>query len=344
MQIHEITRPLLKEGAWSNIGRGLASGLTGSDIPQSQASIERDAADAAEKLRAQGYGQPAKEISVQDAIAGVKKNPQQQQFIKGLVTRWQQQAPKPEPVAPAPGTPTAPFAGRSAPLPTVDVSGNLITKTADGVWRGEDGRAVTDPAQVSKLDKAYYTGMTKQKGIVKERVNNPQRNAAIRAQRAAGRKPTASAPTPSSTSSYQTTFEKWAAQQLQTDIPRVGTITLDDIKKTDIRDELDRALAQVVATAGDAQQNAVAVNNYLTIAVAGVARQSKKMKQKLGSGGETGAAGAVPASQVGSAVVTQQEIRNELSRFDKTELDTLTKLIKDPASRLALLKSFGVQA
>ena len=67
MQIHEITRPL-KEGTLGNIGRGFISGLTGADIPQSQASIEKDAAAAAEKLRAQGYGQPAKEISVQDAV------------------------------------------------------------------------------------------------------------------------------------------------------------------------------------------------------------------------------------------------------------------------------------
>lgn len=52
MQIHEIT-----EGLFSNVARGFASGITGVDIPQSQASIDRQAAQAAEKLRAQGYGQ-----------------------------------------------------------------------------------------------------------------------------------------------------------------------------------------------------------------------------------------------------------------------------------------------
>lgn len=51
MQIHEITESIL-----SNIGRGLASGVTGIDIPQSQASIDRRAAQAAQQLRKQGYG------------------------------------------------------------------------------------------------------------------------------------------------------------------------------------------------------------------------------------------------------------------------------------------------
>lgn len=54
MQIHEIT-----EGFLSNIGRGFASGVTGVDIPQSQASIDKQAAQAAKQLRAQGYGKTA---------------------------------------------------------------------------------------------------------------------------------------------------------------------------------------------------------------------------------------------------------------------------------------------
>jgi hypothetical protein len=50
MQIHEIT-----EGLLGAIGRGIASGITGVDIPQGQSAITRQAAQAAEKLRAQGY-------------------------------------------------------------------------------------------------------------------------------------------------------------------------------------------------------------------------------------------------------------------------------------------------
>jgi len=62
MQIHEIT-----EGFISNMARGFASGVTGVNIPQSQASINRDAAKAAQQLRAQGYkpaGAPKERIAV----------------------------------------------------------------------------------------------------------------------------------------------------------------------------------------------------------------------------------------------------------------------------------------
>lgn len=54
MQVHEIT-----EGFLSNVARGFTSGLAGTDIPQGQASIDRQAAQAAKQLRAQGYGQAA---------------------------------------------------------------------------------------------------------------------------------------------------------------------------------------------------------------------------------------------------------------------------------------------
>ncbi len=64
MQIHEIT-----EGLLSNVARGFASGITGTDIPQSQASINRQAAQAAEKLRAQGYGQDSTGASERITVA-----------------------------------------------------------------------------------------------------------------------------------------------------------------------------------------------------------------------------------------------------------------------------------
>lgn len=56
MQIHEITRPRLQEGLLSNVARGFAKGITGTEIPQGQASINAQAAQAAKQLRAQGYG------------------------------------------------------------------------------------------------------------------------------------------------------------------------------------------------------------------------------------------------------------------------------------------------
>jgi hypothetical protein len=348
MQIHEITKAQLQEGIFDAFK-----------------TPDQIAAQAAQKLQAQGYGQPKPLPAVQDSVSAVQKNPAQQQYIKGLVSQWQQIAPKPTPAASAPATPAAPaatepnapFAGRSAPLPTVTVDGKLLTKGPDGLWHGEDGRAVTDPAQVAKIDKAYYTGMRNQKGTVKEAFRTPRnKRAAARAQRAStSRKPSTATSTTDSTSSYQTAFVKWAGEKLRTVDPATDqTITLDQVNSTpkiDIKDELDRALAQVVATAGDPAKNTVAVNNYLTIAVAGVARVSQKLRQDrvYGATDDDTNKPNTPTStgQVGQAIVTQQEIRNKLAQevgLSKTQIDALNKLGQDPAARAALLKSFGVQA
>lgn len=330
--------------ASKNVGRGLISGLAGVDIPQSQASIDADAAAAAEKLRAQGYGQPAKEISVQDAVKGVQQNTAQQQYIKGLVAQWQQLATKasmtkeskhrsknkagrtksnwrqdalksvgaafdPPPVPrPAPGQ-----------MPAAVASSKQGKKMIQAYGQPKGGIQRTDEA-----DKEYKTpaGVIVP-GATKTDTATPQSSLPV-----AGNE-------------YRDNFLKWAKENLKTSIPRVGTITLDLIYTTDVKDELDRALTQVVATAGDQQKNAIAVNNFLTYAVAGIARAAKKLKQNAGIGG---GAGAVATSQGGGAIVTQQEIRNQLSSFTSKQLDTLKQLAQDPASRKAFLKSFGVQA
>lgn len=329
MQIHEITKAQLQEGIFDAFK-----------------TPEKIAAQAAEKLQAQGYGQRKPLPSVQDSVAAVQKNTAQQQYIKGLVAQWQQSAPKSTPAASKPtGTePTAPFAGRSAPLPTVTVDGKLLTKGPDGLWHGEDGRAVTDPAQVAKIDKAYYTGMRNQKGTVKEA---PQEYTTPSGIVVPGGAKTDTAPATAGTE-YRDSFEKWAAEKLRTNLPRIGTITLDDVKATDIKDELDRALAQVVATAGDPAKNTVAVNNYLTIAVAGVARVSQKLRQDSVYGATdkpNTPSSSAQFGQAGQAIVTQQEIRDTLSQevnLSNNQIEQLQKLVQNPAARAALLKSFGV--
>ena len=332
MQIHEITKAQLQEGMFDAFK-----------------TPEKIAAQAAEKLQAQGYGQPKPLPSVQDSVAAVQKNPAQKQYIKGLVAQWSQAAPKAEPVA-APTGPTAPFAGRADPLPTVTVDGKLLTKGPDGLWHGEDGRAVTDPAQVAKIDKAYYTGMRNQKGTVKEAFRTPQQTAVARAQRATSRKPSTATSTADSTSYYQTAFEKWAGEKLRTVDPATGqTITLDQVNATDIKDELARARDQVVTTAGDPPKNAVAVNNYLTIAVAGVSRVSQDLRQDRVYGTTDGSNKpnmSASAGRAGQAIVTQQEIRNKLlSRevgLNKDQIEALKK--QDPASKQAMAKLFGITA
>ena len=336
MQIHEITKLPLQEGVFDAFK-----------------SPEQIASRAAEKLQAQGYGQRKLLPSMQDSVAAVQKNPAQQQYIKGLVAQWQQSAPKSTPDAPASnptGTePNAPFAGRSAPLPTVTVDGNLLTKGPDGLWHGEDGRAVTDPVQVAKIDKAYYTGMRNQKGTVKEA---PQEYTTTSGIVVPGGAKTDQTPAPDS-NGYRDAFVKWATEKLRTVDPATRqTITLDQVNTTDIRDELDRALDLVVATAGDPAKNTVAVNNYLTIAVAGVARASQKLRQDNVYGATNDDTNTnksnTPSSlsQGAQAIVTQQEIQNKLSQeigLSRSQIEQLKKLGQDPAARAALLKSFGVQ-
>jgi hypothetical protein len=331
MQIHEITKIQLQEGL-----------LDAFKTP------EKIAAQAAEKLQAQGYGQRKTLLSVQDSVSAVQKNPAQQQFIKGLVSQWQQSAPKSTQTAPASkptGTkPNAPFAGRSAPLPTVTVDGKLLTKGPDGLWHGEDGRAVTDPAQVAKIDKAYYTGMRNQKGTVKEAPAEYTTPSGIVVPR--GAKTDATPAT--ADSGYRDAFVKWAGEKLRTVDPTTRqTITLDQVNTTDIKDELDRALAQVVATAGDPTKNAVAVNNYLTIAVAGIARMSQQLRQDSAYGAADKSGTPTSAAQAGQGIVTQQEIRDKLAQeigLSADQIEQLKKLGQNPAARAALLKSFGVQA
>jgi hypothetical protein len=267
-----------------------------------------------------------------------------------LVAQWQQSAPKSTPAATAPAPkptdtkPTAPFAGRSAPLPTVTVSGKLLTKGPNGLWHGEDGRAVTDPAQAAKIDKAYYTGMRNQKGTVKEA---PQEYTTPSGIVVPGGAKTDQTPA-TATTEYRDAFVKWAGEKLRTVDPATRqTITLDQVNKTDIKDELDRAMTQVVATAGDPTKNAVAVNNYLTIAVAGVARVSQNLRQDSVYGATDKSDNTASTGQPGQAIVTQQEIRNTLSRevnLSNDQIEQLQKLVQNPAARAALLKSFGVQA
>jgi hypothetical protein len=348
MQIHEITKKPLKEGILSNIGRGFASGLTGADIPQSQASIERDAAAAAKKLQAQGYGQPRALPTVQDAVAAVQKNPQQQQYIKGLVAQWQQKSkefepPQPKiqtlPVSSPTATPTSTSTAttnKPQARPTYGKSGAPTVSFA-----GQRGQRPLDPKNPSD---AKILAQLQAQGKLNEEPQEYTTPGGIvvpggtKTDRTTAQTQTTSAP---ASDEYQDAFEKWAAEKLQTNIPRVGTVTLDDVKATDIKDELDRALKQVVATAGDAQKNAVAVNNYLTIAVAGVARKSQALRQASDrSGGGSGAGTA------GGSITTQQELNNKLNQevgINSNQIEALKKILQNPADRQALFKSAGVR-
>jgi hypothetical protein len=48
MQIHEITQPVLKEGFWSNVGKGFVQGVTGVNLPQHRTPADISTAQAAQ--------------------------------------------------------------------------------------------------------------------------------------------------------------------------------------------------------------------------------------------------------------------------------------------------------
>jgi hypothetical protein len=346
---------------------------------------EKIAAQAAEKLQAQGYGQRKPMPTVQDSVAAVQKNPAQQQYIKGLVSQWAQVAPKEAP-PPATGPAATPPATEPAATPPDQAASNTAGAASFGQMANQlsganTTKATTDPATTPprptygkpesqpnlrfsgqktplKPGQPGYDELAKQlKAQGKLNEANPARKSAQTglAQRARARNTGTTVgtqpPTTTPDNAYQDAFVKWAGEKLRTVDPTTRqTITLDQINATDIKDELDRALAQVVATAGDPAKNTVAVNNYLTIAVAGVARVSQKLRQDSVYGSSDNANKtnmSASTGRTGQAIVTQQEIRDKLTQevgLSAAQIEELKKLTQDPAARAALLKSFGVQA
>jgi hypothetical protein len=309
----------------------------------------------------------------------VQKNPAQQQYIKGLVSQWTQVAPKEAP--PSATKPAATPPDQAVPNTAGAASFDQMAKQLSGA---NTTKATTDPATTPprptygkpesqpnlrfsgqktplKPGQPGYDELAKQlKAQGKLNEANPARKSAQTglAQRARAKNTGTTVgtqpPTTTPDNAYQDAFVKWAGEKLRTVDPTTRqAITLDQVNTTpeiDIKDELDRALAQVVATADDPAKNTVAVNNYLTIGVAGVARVSQKLRQDsvYGSTDKPGTpSSSAQLGQAGQAIVTQQEIRNKLSQevgLSKTQIDALNKLGQNPADRAALLKSFGVQA
>jgi len=154
--------------------------------------------------------------------------------------------------------------------------------------------------------------------------------------------------------SYKNTFLKWVSDNLQTRLPGTGfTITLNHLLKPDPKDnlgkelatQLNQALSQVVTTADDKQKNAIAVNNFLTYAVAAVANKSRQIKQKNKQSGSF--RDMSPGSNAGGAIVTQQELKDKLNQevgINLNQVEALKKVAQDPAARRALLKTLGIQA
>jgi hypothetical protein len=339
MKIYEVTYPPLAEGVLGDMGRGVFSGMTGIDLPQSNANLRKDLAKSAAGLAKQGYGpggfdpNDPKQRAAAEALStdwkvrlkNIEKDPAVVQYITGLVQGWSQQqkavqaeldkaaqAQAQAQAAAKPATPSAPFAGRSDPLPTVKVGGNQMTKGPDGLWHSEDGRAVTDPAQVAKLDKAYYTGMRNQKGIVKEKkIPLAQRRAKSGNKAATSVQPVAPAAPATPADVMKEKFLAWTDGNLASRDSSYNRITMADVraKLPGIAQELDRKL-DVAVQQGYRPDS---VKDYLQTAIAGIQARSQELKQKELQGDYSGASGST-VSKAGAGEA-QKQAQQKINQF-----------------------------
>ena len=250
MQIHEITCRKLNEGILGDIGRGVFQGATGMEIPQSQASINKDVASAAANLLAKGYGPagtppPGKKSPVpsaewKDKLDQAKKDPAVKQYISQLAQGWTQEAKK---IQTPPASTAANQSAQNTPTSTTDTSTQSATV----------GGKRLDP-------------------------NNPKDAQVLAALKAQGKLEENTA----QTDPYQEDFVQWSDAQLASKDPvTYQAITMDDVrtKFPDLKTQLDQAL-QAVVSARDTPQSAAAIAQYLELAVAGVQARSQELKNK----------------------------------------------------------------
>jgi hypothetical protein len=155
MQIHEITYSTVTEGILKTIGQDIKGAVT-EPFQKLNAIANTPGAWTSGTIAGGALDQLERgKIDAQVAQQTAQK-------AKQLAQQWAQQVKSMPPAKPV----IKPLQSKQ---PTVTVGGQLLTKGEDdGLWHGEDGRAVTDPTQAARIDKAYYTGQRNVKGTVKE--------------------------------------------------------------------------------------------------------------------------------------------------------------------------------
>ena len=312
MQIHEITCRKLDEGILGDIGRGVFQGATGMEIPQSQASINKDAASAAANLSKKS-SVPSAEWK--DKLAQSKRDPAVKQYISQLAQGWAKTA----------GTLIKPTQGLTSTatlqktIPTLVTAakktnnnltstqiGQQLAKSAPTIWNNTadksaaiaqlktelakqgitvDGASATaatakpatkysygKPGQMSSSVAASKAGKDLQKMFGQPRGGIQGMQSDLN--EAATMGPAAD--------QYQAAFVQWSDAQLASKDPvTYQAITMKDVlaKFPDLKGELDRAL-QAVVSARDTPQSTAAIAQYLELAVAGVQARSQEIKNK----------------------------------------------------------------
>ena len=301
MQIHEITRPLT-EGILGDIGRGVFQGATGMEIPQSQASINKDAASAAANLSKKN---PVPSAEWKDKLAQSKKDPAVKQYISQLAQGWAKTAGTL--IKPTQGVTSASTLQKTIPtlvsaakktnnnLTSTQI-GQLLAKSAPTIWANtadksaaiaqlatelekqgvtvdatSSATAPAKPGQMSSTVASSKPGQIMQKvfGQPKGGIQGMQSDL----NEAATMGPVAD--------QYQEAFVQWSDAQLASKDPvTYRAITMDDVRALPgLGAELAKAL-QAVVSARDTPQSAAAIAQYLELAVAGVQAKSQELKNK----------------------------------------------------------------
>jgi hypothetical protein len=256
MQIHEITKKSLREGALRNIGSGFIQGLTGVDFSRQRQTDDTALQRATQKRARQLAQQWEKQIKTQTKSAPAA------QAKPGATT----------PARP-PTSPASPTAQKSA-LPSITLGNQLLTKGPDGKWRGETGAVIMDPIQAARIDKAYQAREYQKKqfqqtAIIKEAPKEYTTPGGIVV-------PGGTRTDPGSLGTVD--FEQWADQQLTTQITGTGQkIDLDTVKKDPaVKAELDKILPQIKQD----PTSTAAVEQYFLIAMNGMQQLANAVKQK----------------------------------------------------------------
>jgi hypothetical protein len=303
MQIHEITQRRVDEGLGSFV-----SGLTG------QNRIDNQAAKAAGKLTAKGYGanyQPASD-KWEDKYAALQKDTAVASYAKNLAAGWAKTA----------GTLVKPTQGLTSTatlqktIPTLVSAakktnnnltstqiGQILAKSAPTVWSNTADKSSAIAQLKNELDKQGVTvdgasttaaptkSATKYSyGTAPATISAPKAGSPTAAEyEKLQQKIAAASGTPTmneaaivgpAADQYQTAFVNWSDDQLATRVPETGaTITMDAVRKQipDLSTKLSAALNQVIQTQGTAQQTQ-AVEEYIKLAVAGVQALAQSSK------------------------------------------------------------------
>ena len=314
MQIHEITQRRVDEGI-GTFAKSLISPRVHQQIDQRK--LDKQAAKAAGKLSAQGYGadyQPASD-NWQDKYKTLQTDPKVDAYASGIAAAWAKTAPTA--VKPTQGLTSVATLQKMVPslvtaakktnnnLTSTQI-GQVLSKSAPTIWSNTADKSAAIKQLAAELakqgvtvDKAA-TSLTKPATKYSYGKNPGQMSSTVAASRT-GQNMQQMLGQPKggiqdmqsdlqeaaivgpAADQYQTAFVNWSDGQLATRVPETGaTITMDNVRKNlpDLATKLQAALTQVIQTQGTPQQTQ-AIKDYTKLAVAGVQALAQKSKNKV---------------------------------------------------------------